>query len=84
MSVWSPMILIEFLFALTVPSLPSPKNTARTVSGSSVSNVGSTGRLVPVTSSTIPTVKWVFGSSRASSSNTALAIAGVNSFEDRP
>jgi len=37
------MILIEFLFAPTVPSAPKPKKTARTRSSESVSNSGSTG-----------------------------------------
>ena len=32
----------------------------------------------------MPTVKWFFGRGLASSSKTALTIAGVNSFEDRP
>jgi hypothetical protein len=35
------MILMLFLFAPTVPSEPSPKNTARTVSGGSMSSDGS-------------------------------------------
>ena len=78
------MILMEFLFALTVPSLPRPKKTARTTSSGSGANEASTGRLVPLTSSTIPTVKWFFGGSAASSSNTAAAMAGVNSLDDRP
>ena len=37
-----------------------------------------------VTSSLIPTVKCRFGLALASSSKTALAMAGVNSFEDKP
>ena len=36
-----PRILIVFLFAPTVPSEPSPKKTARNVSGDSMSNDGS-------------------------------------------
>ena len=46
-----------FLFAPTVPSEPRPKNTARTVSGDSMSSARSYGRLVPETSSAIPIVK---------------------------
>jgi hypothetical protein len=37
-----------------------------------------------VTSSTMPTVKPLRGDAAAASSNTALAIAGVNSFELNP
>jgi hypothetical protein len=55
------MILIEFLFAPTVPSAPRPKNTARTTSSGSTSNSGSTGSDKCVTSSTMPTVKCAFG-----------------------
>ena len=40
--------------------------------------------LVPVTSSLMPTVKWFFGEAALRLSNTALIIAGVNSFEDNP
>jgi hypothetical protein len=78
------MILIEFRLALTVPSLPRPKNTARMTSSGSVENERSTARLVFVTSSTIPTVKWFLGSATSSSANTAAAIAGVNSFDESP
>ena len=73
-----------FLFAPTVPSEPSPKNTARWVSFGSMSSVGSKGRLVWETSSLIPIVKRRLGCSRANSSNTPATIPGVNSFEDRP
>ena len=83
-SVCAPMILIELRFALTVPSLPRPTNTARITSSGSVVNERSTGRLVPDTSSTMPTVKWFFGSSASSSAKTAAAMAGVNSFDERP
>ena len=78
------MILIEFLLAPTVPSAPRPKNTARTVSAGSTWNVSSTASDSPVTSSTMPTVKWRFGAPFASSSKTALTIAGVNSLDPRP
>ncbi len=78
------MILMEFLFALTVPSEPRPKKTARTVSGDSVEKERSQGSELPETSSTIPTVKWFFGRSLPSSAKTPATIAGVNSFEDSP
>ena len=42
------------------------------------------GRLVWVTSSTMPTVKWFFGASSLRLSNTALTWVGVNSLEPRP
>jgi hypothetical protein len=45
---------------------------------------GSTSRLVPLTSSTIPTVRSDRGSLFASSSKTADAIAGVNSLDASP
>ena len=73
-----------FLFAPTVPSAPRPKNTARTVSGGSMSSEASYGRLVPDTSSLIPIVNRRLGRSRPSSSSTPATIAGVNSFDDRP
>ena len=74
-----------FLFAPTVPSEPRPKNTARTVSGGSMSSARSYGRLVPETSSVIPIVNRRLAAARApSSSSTAATIAGVNSFEDSP
>jgi hypothetical protein len=78
------MILIEFLFAPTVPSAPSPKKTARTDPAGSASNDSSTFSDSPVTSSTIPTVKCCLGAGRSSSSKTALTIAGVNSLEPSP
>ena len=78
------MILIEFLLAETVPSAPSPQKSARTVSSRSVENAGSKSSEVCVTSSRMPTVKWFFGVAFFSSSKTAFAIAGVNSFEARP
>ena len=54
-----------------------------TVSGS-MSKAGSWARLVWVTSSVMPTVKWFFGRSFASSSSTALTMAGVNSLDESP
>ena len=73
-----------FLFAPTVPSEPRPKNTARTVFGGSMSSEASYSRLVPETSSVIPTVNRRLGRSFRSSSNTAATIPGVNSFDERP
>ena len=55
------MILIEFLFALTVPSAPNPQKTPRTTSSGSMSNDSSKARLVIVTSSVMPMQKWFFG-----------------------
>ena len=78
------MILIEFLFAPTVPSAPRPKKTARATSSGSMSKAGSHGSDVCVTSSTIPTVKWFFGALFESSSKTAFTMAGLNSFDERP
>ena len=77
-------MIVEFLFAPTVPSAPRPKNSARTTSFGSMSKLASTVRLVCVTSSLMPTVKPCLGRGCFSSSNTALAIAGSKSFEDRP
>jgi hypothetical protein len=80
----SPTIFTEVLLAPTVPSDPRPKNTARRLSGSSVENEASTGRLVWETSSAMPTVKWLRGVSAARPSRAALAMAGVNSLEASP
>src|SRR5439155_1473993 len=84
LSVSSPMILMEFLLAPTVPSAPRPKNTARTTSSASMSSASSKGRDRWVTSSTMPTVKCFFGRGLFNSPKTALTIAGVNSFDDNP
>ena len=55
------MILIEFLFAPTVPSAPRPKNTAaHDVVGLDVELVVH-GSDRCVTSSMMPTVKWFRG-----------------------
>ncbi len=62
------MILMEFLFAPTVPSAPRPKKSARTTSFGSVSKAGSYLSDVWVTSSLMPTVKWRFGRALPSSS----------------
>ena len=49
-----------------------------------MSKPGSTSRLVCETSSVMPTVKPLRGAGFFSSSNTAFAIAGLKSFDDRP
>ena len=59
-------------------------NIARITESGSVEKLASTARLVPETSSLMPTVKPCLGVAPARLSNTALTIAGVNSFEDKP
>ena len=49
-----------------------------------MSRSGSNPSDVCVTSSTMPTVKWLRGFSLESSSKTPAIMAGVNSFDDRP
>ena len=62
MSVWSPMILTEFLFAPTVPSPPRPQNLHSLVPAAAVMGAGLTsGRDRKVTSSVIPRVKRSLG-----------------------
>jgi len=80
------MILIVALLAETVPSAPSPKNTARvsSVASSSRSKAGSKGSELCDTSSRMPTVKRVGGLDCARASNTAFTIAGVNSLPAKP
>ena len=93
------MILMVLLLAPTVPSEPRPWKIARTSpSPAPPSNTkeGSTGRERWVTSSSMPTVKEWAGAEAAAPpagwaarwaarwSNTALAIAGVNSLEASP
>ena len=85
MSVWSPMILIEFLFAPTVPSAPRPQNLHWIVPSPSVTSTGApTSSERNVTSSTIPIVKWFLGCSSLRLSYTAMICAGVVSFEPKP
>ena len=78
------MILIVALLADTVPSEPSPKNTARDTSSRSMSSSGSQVSDEPDTSSRMPIVNRRRGAARPSSSSTAITIAGVSSFDDRP
>ncbi len=61
MSVWSPIILMEFLLAPTVPSAPRPQNLQECVPLGVVSGVSLTSRERFVTSSTIPMVKRFLG-----------------------
>src|SRR5699024_5830294 len=85
LSVWSPMILVEFLLAPTVPSPPRPQNLHSLVPGAEVMGAGLTsGRLRLVTSSTMPRVKRALGSSLASSVYTAKTLDGGVSLEPRP
>ena len=79
------MILIEFLLAPTVPSAPRPKNTARTTSAGSMSKLGSYGqREVGDVVDDADREVALRAAACASSSKTALTIAGVNSFDDSP
>ena len=59
------MILVEFLFAPTVPSPPRPQNLHSLVPGAEVIGAGLTsGRLRLVTSSVMPMVKYSWWSYR--------------------
>ena len=78
------MISTVFLFAPTVPSPPRPQNLQLTVPASLTAKDGSSGSDSPVTSSVMPTVKPLRGSSFFSSAYTAAICAGVVSLEDRP
>ena len=78
------MILIEFLFAPTVPSDPSPKNKHSVTSAFPVKTGSASGNDVNVTSSIIPIVNWSFGSGCFKLLYTATICSGVVSFEDKP
>ena len=56
LSVWSPMILMEFLLAPTVPSPPRPQNLHSMVPAGATPGAGFSSRLRWVTSSTMPMV----------------------------
>ncbi|OPZ37265.1 MAG: hypothetical protein BWY99_01901 [Synergistetes bacterium ADurb.BinA166] len=84
MSVLSPMIVMEFLFAPTVPSEPSPQNLQRIVPSGAAAMCSWTGRDVWVTSSTMLMVKRSLGWKSLRLSNTDLMWVGVVSFEPRP
>ncbi len=73
-----------FLLAPTVPSEPSPKKTARSVSAGSMSSDVAWERLRPETSSLMPTVNLRRGRSLPSSSKTPATMAGVSSLEANP
>jgi hypothetical protein len=72
-----------FLLAPTVPSAPRPKKTALVVRADSMSR-SVHGRLVPQTSSTMPTVNRGRGCGAASSVRTAATMPGVNSLDPSP
>jgi len=80
LSVWSPMILIEFLLAPTVPSAPSPQNLQATMLSGAVTGVSPLSRDKLVTSSTIDNVN----SFLSTFSNVAMISAGVVSLEPNP
>ena len=63
MSVWSPMILMEFLLAPTVPSEPRPQNLQAVVPAGAVLGLSSGVRDRKVTSSSMPMVKHFLGAS---------------------
>ena len=84
LSVWSPMILMEFLLAPTVPSPPRPQNLHSMVPAGATPGAGFSSRLRWVTSSTMPMVNWRFISSFFSSSYTANTEAGGVSLLPRP
>ena len=84
LSVWSPIILMEFLLAPTVPSPPRPQNLHSMVPGAAVLGEGFSSREVWVTSSTMPTVNWRLGADLVSSSYTANTLLGGVSLEPRP
>ena len=77
------MILMEFLFAPTVPSEPRPQNLQEMMLLPAVTMFSPTGREVKVTSSSMPTVKWFFCAPDMLS-YTALMWAGIVSLELRP
>src|SRR5574344_1916595 len=77
------MILTEFLLAPTVPSAPRPKNLHSWIDCPPRAISSTSGREVNVTSSTIPTVKWFFGSGNSRLLNTEIILAGVTSEEPR-
>ena len=68
LSVWSPMILMEFLLAPTVPSPPRPQNFTSMVPSAAVLGEGFSSKDMLVTSSTMPMVNWRLGAVRVSSS----------------
>ena len=75
---------ILFLLCFYFGFLARGRKSARTDRSDSTDHVLSHGRLVRDTSSSIPIVKWFLGDGKAKFSKTALAMAGVNSFDDKP
>ena len=85
LSVWSPIILVEFLLAPTVPSPPRPQNLHSLVPAAEVIGAGLTsGSERLVTSSTIPIVNLFLGASFSNSLYTAKIDEGGVSLEPRP
>ena len=80
MSVLSPIILIEFLLAPTVPSAPRPQNLQLIVPSGVVTSGLPVSNDRFVTSSTIPSVNLGFSSLLY----TATICAGVVSLEPNP
>jgi hypothetical protein len=77
------MILIEFLFAPTVPSAPRPKNIARTTeSGSIMKGVDIEARVRDIVVDADG--EMVLRLRLGELVEHGLAIAGVNSLEDSP
>ena len=79
---FSPIILIVFFEAPTVPSDPNPKNN-NSVVPSGCASISSFSNDVKFTSSTIPRVNLSFLPSNMLS-KAALICPGVVSFEERP
>ena len=73
-----------FLFALTVPSAPKPKNKPRNKCCFSKLNVLSYKRLVFVISSSMPIVNPFLGFAFVNASKIAFTIPGLNSLEANP
>jgi len=84
LSVWSPIIFIACLLAPTVPSDPNPQNLHLTVPFADIFIGSAAGSEVLVTSSTIPIVNPLAGSSKFKFSNTAFKSVGVVSLEPNP
>ncbi len=78
------MILMEFLFAPTVPSEPRPQNFRLFVLFGRTSTGAPSLSEVKVTSSSMPTVKWFFGLYFFMLSKTATIWFGVTSLIERP
>lgn len=84
MSVFSPISLMAFLLADTVPSDPMPQKMHWRVPGGQVSGSGPHTSERKVTSSSMPTEKLFLGTGACALSKTAAAMPGVNSREPSP